>query len=80
MEHYSQKITSIHEEFTKIEGDLGETEFRAIYIDKTYERLEFLKKDNTKSILKYDTLIINGKSYNNISFFMRKLRVVLKNQ
>ena len=36
-----RKLLSIHEEFTKIEGDLGETEFRAIYIDKTYERLEF---------------------------------------
>ena len=41
---FSEKLLSIHEEFTKIEGDLGETEFRAIYIDKTYERLEFLKK------------------------------------
>lgn len=65
-----RKLLLVHSEFTKWNGQLTENSFRSIYETKTYQRLESLRSnEDWNELLAYDTVLINGQTYKNLSHF-----------
>lgn len=70
-----KRLMDILEIFKQHKTELPKSFYKNIYLDKTHQRLDELKEadDYWKELINKDTIVINGKSFNNLPHFLPKL-------
>lgn len=79
-----QELLEVNDEFRKFQFKSPVEEINkvldSIYYDKTINRINKLRKDNKfDNFFSADKILINNIEYNNLNYYMGKLKLILKN-
>ena len=71
-----KKLLSLHSEFCKYPKELSRDHYRKMYVEKTFDRLGELRKENEQweKIFQYETITFNGKELINIPGLWESLK------